>query len=193
MWIIQEPKKVALWNKRHIEEENGECAACLKYSVLIFVEKTYKMQHLEGSGMPVLYIGRTVLKGEDEWSCVSTPMSLRHGDRRLYHSATRVVAFSMSTMNGLFFRRLTLRMITLYQSVFRLSRIVHFTNLVSSIDVYCSEKLISVRQWKGSSGGGFVWDWHSDLVKSNCLEIPAPERPLLKTSWSAIETKWVER
>jgi len=32
-------------------------------STFIFVEKIYKMQHLEGSGMPVLYIGRTVLKG----------------------------------------------------------------------------------------------------------------------------------
>jgi protein-disulfide isomerase len=41
-----------------------ESAACLKYSVFIFVEKNiYKMQHLEGSGTPVLYIGRTVLKG----------------------------------------------------------------------------------------------------------------------------------
>ena len=39
MWIIQEPKKVALWSKRDFEEKNGECAACLKYSVLIFVEK----------------------------------------------------------------------------------------------------------------------------------------------------------
>jgi hypothetical protein len=39
MWIIHEPKKVALWSKRHFEEENGECAACLKYSVLIIVEK----------------------------------------------------------------------------------------------------------------------------------------------------------
>jgi hypothetical protein len=46
-----------------LKEKNGECAACLKYSVLIFVEKNiYKMQHLEGSGTPVLYIGRTVLK-----------------------------------------------------------------------------------------------------------------------------------
>jgi len=27
------------------------------------LKKIYKMQHLEGSGMPVLYIGRTVLKG----------------------------------------------------------------------------------------------------------------------------------
>jgi len=63
MWIIQEPKKVALWNKRHFEEENGECTACLKHLVLIFVEKKYKMQHLEGSCTPVLYIGRTVLKG----------------------------------------------------------------------------------------------------------------------------------
>ena len=39
MWIIQEQKKVALWNKRHFKEKNGECAACLKYSVLIFAEK----------------------------------------------------------------------------------------------------------------------------------------------------------
>jgi len=41
MRITQEPKKVALRNKRHFEEKNGECAACLKYSVLIFVEKIY--------------------------------------------------------------------------------------------------------------------------------------------------------
>jgi len=34
-------KKIALWNKRHFEEKNGECAACLKYSVLIFVGKKY--------------------------------------------------------------------------------------------------------------------------------------------------------
>jgi len=27
------------------------------------LKKIYKVQHLEGSGMPVLYIGRTVLKG----------------------------------------------------------------------------------------------------------------------------------
>jgi len=39
MWIIQEPKNVALWNKRHFEEErNEDYAACLKYSVRIFVE-----------------------------------------------------------------------------------------------------------------------------------------------------------
>jgi hypothetical protein len=34
-------KKVALRNEQHFEEENGECASCLKYSVLIFVEKKY--------------------------------------------------------------------------------------------------------------------------------------------------------
>jgi len=28
------------------------------------LKKIYKMQHLEGSGTPVLYIGRTVLKGQ---------------------------------------------------------------------------------------------------------------------------------
>jgi hypothetical protein len=32
-------KKVALRNKRHFEEKNGKCAACLKYAVLIFVGK----------------------------------------------------------------------------------------------------------------------------------------------------------
>jgi hypothetical protein len=64
MWIIQEPKKVATWNKRHIEEKkNWACAACLKKSVRIFVEKIQKMGCLESSGVPVLYIGRTVRKG----------------------------------------------------------------------------------------------------------------------------------
>jgi hypothetical protein len=31
-------KKGNLWNKGHFEERNGECAACLKYSVFIFVK-----------------------------------------------------------------------------------------------------------------------------------------------------------
>jgi hypothetical protein len=66
IWIIQEPKKVTLWNKRHFEEKNGECAACLKYTVLTFVEKINKMHHLEGSGTPVPYIGRTVLKVKEK-------------------------------------------------------------------------------------------------------------------------------
>jgi hypothetical protein len=40
MLIIQEPKKVALLNKWHFEEKkNGECAACLKNLVRIFVGK----------------------------------------------------------------------------------------------------------------------------------------------------------
>jgi len=41
--------------------KNSDSAACLKYSILIFDEKIYKMQNMEGSGTPVLYIGRTVL------------------------------------------------------------------------------------------------------------------------------------
>ena len=32
-------------------------------STYICLKKIYKMQHLEGSGTPVLYMGRTVLKG----------------------------------------------------------------------------------------------------------------------------------
>jgi hypothetical protein len=32
-------------------------------STHICLKKIYKMQHVEGSGTPVLYIGRTALKG----------------------------------------------------------------------------------------------------------------------------------
>jgi hypothetical protein len=46
-----------------LREKNGECAARLKNSVRIFVEKIYKIGCLEGSGVPGLYIGRTVSKG----------------------------------------------------------------------------------------------------------------------------------
>jgi hypothetical protein len=57
-------KKGSIMTKRHFEEKNGECAARLKYSVLIFVENKYiKMQHLKGSGTPFLYIGRKIPKG----------------------------------------------------------------------------------------------------------------------------------
>jgi hypothetical protein len=45
------------------------CAACLKYSVLkVDEKKIYKMQHLEGSGTPVPYIGRRVFKGKSALS-----------------------------------------------------------------------------------------------------------------------------
>jgi hypothetical protein len=64
MRIIHGPKKVALRNKWHFEEKKpGECAACLKNLVRTFFEKIYKIGCLEGSGVPVLYIGRTVPKG----------------------------------------------------------------------------------------------------------------------------------
>jgi len=52
MWIIQESKKLALWNKRHFEEKNGEYAACLNTQYLYLLKKIYTMQHLEGSGSP---------------------------------------------------------------------------------------------------------------------------------------------
>jgi hypothetical protein len=65
MRIIQEPKTVALRNKRHFEEKNQRVCSMFKNSVRIFVEKIYKMGCLEGSGVPVLlvYIGRTFPKG----------------------------------------------------------------------------------------------------------------------------------
>ena len=60
---------VALWNKRHFEEKNGECAACLKYSVLIFVEYIYIYIYIYNAtsggqryARP-MYIGHTVFKG----------------------------------------------------------------------------------------------------------------------------------
>jgi len=43
-------------------KKKGEWAAFLKNSVRILVEKMYKMRCLEGNGVPVLYIGRTVPK-----------------------------------------------------------------------------------------------------------------------------------
>jgi hypothetical protein len=46
-------------------EPSGPVQACngIALPLLIFVEKKiYKMQHLEVSGTPVLYIGRTVFK-----------------------------------------------------------------------------------------------------------------------------------
>jgi hypothetical protein len=54
MWIIQKPKKVALWNKRHFEKGGGNQRVCsmFKNSVRIFVEKKNKMGCLKGSGVP---------------------------------------------------------------------------------------------------------------------------------------------
>jgi hypothetical protein len=46
-----------------VKKKNGECVACLKISVRMFVKKIHKMGVLEGSGVPVLYVGRTVPKG----------------------------------------------------------------------------------------------------------------------------------
>jgi hypothetical protein len=45
-----------------LKKKKTERAACSKNSVRIFVEKIHKMGCLEGGGMPVLYIGRTVPK-----------------------------------------------------------------------------------------------------------------------------------
>ena len=63
MWVIQKPNKVALWNKRHFEEKKMEIiqhAQNIQYGYLL---NKYKMGHVEGNFMPVLYIGRKVPKG----------------------------------------------------------------------------------------------------------------------------------
>jgi hypothetical protein len=43
--------------------ESVQHVQSVQNSVQIFVEKIYKMGCLEGSGVPVLYIGRTVSQG----------------------------------------------------------------------------------------------------------------------------------
>jgi hypothetical protein len=46
-----------------LKGKNGECAACLKYSVLIFVlKKIFQMQQIKGGSTFVLYTGRKDLK-----------------------------------------------------------------------------------------------------------------------------------
>ena len=44
-------------------EKRRVCSMFKILSTYICLKKIYKMHHLEGSGTPVLYIGRTVLKG----------------------------------------------------------------------------------------------------------------------------------
>jgi hypothetical protein len=46
-----------------LREKDGVCAACLKIQYVYLLEKYIKMGCLECSGVPVLYIGRTVAKG----------------------------------------------------------------------------------------------------------------------------------
>jgi hypothetical protein len=84
MWIIQEPKKIALWNKRHFEEKNGVCSMFKILSTYSCWKNIYKMQHLKGSGTPFLYIGRTVLKDlhDWDWSLCSYP-SVQENDDKL--------------------------------------------------------------------------------------------------------------
>jgi hypothetical protein len=64
MRIIHEQKKLALWNKQNFEEKKTEIIQHVKkLSTFISWKEIYKMGNLEGSGVPVLYIGRTVPKG----------------------------------------------------------------------------------------------------------------------------------
>jgi hypothetical protein len=62
MRIIQEPKKGDIKYMAFLRGKNRVCNM-FKNSVCIFVENIYKMGCLVGSGVPVLYIGRTVPKG----------------------------------------------------------------------------------------------------------------------------------
>jgi hypothetical protein len=62
--IIQEPKKVALEINGILKrKKNEERAACLKIQYVYLLKKIYKMGCLEGSGVPVPYMERTVPKG----------------------------------------------------------------------------------------------------------------------------------
>jgi hypothetical protein len=63
-------KQTAFWRKK-----NGECAACLKCSVRIFVDEIYKMQSLEVSGaVGHIYIYMSLgVKGLSAWQDNLTP------------------------------------------------------------------------------------------------------------------------
>jgi hypothetical protein len=63
MRIIQNQKRYHYEINGILKRKKEERATCLKNSVRIVVEKIYKMGCLEGSGVPVLYIKRTVPKG----------------------------------------------------------------------------------------------------------------------------------
>jgi protein-disulfide isomerase len=56
---VKFPNNTSKWQMEFNSEFKG-----LKYSVLTVEKNIYKTQHLEGSGTPALYIGRTVLKGQ---------------------------------------------------------------------------------------------------------------------------------
>jgi hypothetical protein len=62
MRIIQNQKRQHYEINAILKRKIEECAACLKNSVRIFVEKIHEIGCLEGSDMPVLYTGRRFLK-----------------------------------------------------------------------------------------------------------------------------------
>ena len=63
MWVIQKPKTVALWNKRHFEEKKMEIIQHVQNIQYGYLLNKYKMGHLEGDFTPVLYMGRKDPKG----------------------------------------------------------------------------------------------------------------------------------
>jgi hypothetical protein len=57
----------------------------------IFVKKIYKMQHLEGSGTPFLYIGSTVLKGQIQNRDKRTPPLKLSGPTEYLHCHNKLI------------------------------------------------------------------------------------------------------
>jgi hypothetical protein len=59
--ILREERRLRVFENRVLRRVFGPKRD--EVTVRIFVEKVYKMRCLEGSGVPVLYTGRTVPKG----------------------------------------------------------------------------------------------------------------------------------
>ena len=55
--------KIKLCPYKKLSVFYNTCLKTFGSHLVYLLEKIYKMQHLEGSGTPVLYIGSTVLKG----------------------------------------------------------------------------------------------------------------------------------
>ena len=66
MRITQEPKKVALWNKRHFEEKKKRRVCSVFKMFCTYICWIYKMQHLEVSGA-VRHIYTRWFKYDRDW------------------------------------------------------------------------------------------------------------------------------
>jgi hypothetical protein len=83
MWIIQDPNKVELWNRRHFEEKkHRDYAACLKYSVRL-LRSPYNRPRRAQRGSSGIALLMPYLGAWRGWVFSTTPFYPR--ERRVTH------------------------------------------------------------------------------------------------------------